>query len=192
MKRKLILGVVLLVILVAIFGVLPMSVAKRTIPSDAIKIVEVDVIRQPSEFVASGGCAATSTTIFSNTTAKKLTLKLLGVQAGLGNWTNIEAGYFTAVPFAIGPHGLAYEYPRFAALSPRPWRFRLQVCEEVTGAERTILAGQIGVRRFVSRIQHHPFWSPAVNGTTYFGHRTEMIAGEDRDWPKIAGDPSVR
>jgi hypothetical protein len=191
MKRKIIFGAVLLVVVVAIFGVVSWSTAKRAVPSDAIKVVGVDVIPQPSEFVASGGCAATSAIIFSNTTAKTLTVKLLEVQAGIGIWTNTDAGYFTAIPFSIAPHGLAYEYPRFRTLSPRPWRFRLRVCEEVTGSERMLLAGQIGLRRFATRIQRRPFWSPFVNGTTYFGHQTELIVGEDQDWPKMAGDRSV-
>jgi hypothetical protein len=192
MKRRIISGSVLLLVLVAIFGVLSMSMAKRTVSADAIRVVEVNVIRQPSEFVTSGGYAATSIVVVSNTTPKSLTVKLLGVEAGIGSWTNVDAGYFTAIPFSIAPHGLAYEYPRFEKLTPRPWRFRLKVCEELKGPERAMLMGQLASRRFISRIQRRPFWSPFVSGTNYFGHETVVVVGEDQDWPKLAGDRSVR
>ena len=75
MRKKLIIGVVLLVVFVVIFGVLPMSVGKRSVPSNAITLLDVE-----RENVR------TASILLTNTTRKAITVEFVSMQIGPGEW----------------------------------------------------------------------------------------------------------
>jgi hypothetical protein len=66
------------------------------------------------------------------------------------------------------------------------------VCEELKGPERAFMSGRYGVQRLVEKMTNSKTLNPYVRGTTYFGHKTDIIIDENSDLPKVAGDRSVR
>src|ERR1051326_1829921 len=152
MKRKIIWGAVLLFVLVTIFGVLPMSMAKRVIAKDAVKIVELNYTRLQVDpavkgpvFVLRGGAivgisAGTATLTFTNTTTNWIELQFVSLQAGGSQWTNYYAPFAQATFHAmLGPQRSTSQNIEFQELPPpRPWRFRIVAKEKLRGKERPV------------------------------------------------------
>jgi hypothetical protein len=182
MKRKIIILAVLLVVVAVIFGVLPMSVGKRRVPSGSIVLLDV------GHLVFAYGTLKKASLLLTNMTSRAILVENVAVETEPGKWM-----FSGNPPMIIFPHNSAAVSLWFdnAAAPVRPWRFKLKVGEELKGPERALMAGQYGVRRFVGRMNNRPTPNPYARGTNYFGHQTEMVIGEDQDWPKMPGDRSA-
>jgi hypothetical protein len=105
MRRKIIIGAVLVVVLVVIFGVVPMLTPRHVISPNAIKVVEV------WEFgilpTRPGAKVRTCPVVFSNTTSKTLLVQSIGLRVEPGPWA-LSLG-----PFAIAPFSSTTVFPMF-------------------------------------------------------------------------------
>jgi hypothetical protein len=188
MRRKIIFGAVLIVVIAAIFGVLSMSVAKRRVPSGAIAFVDVGPTTSSAGTPMIGGTVAASSVSLTNTSSKALFVEFVSMQIEPGKWHNEnDPFFFRTGPFVVPPHGSKSVVLSFPVAPPaHPWLFRLKVREELKGPERALMAGEVGLRRLVNRLNGGPR-GPVFSSVAYYGHRTEIIVSEDRDGPKVAG-----
>jgi hypothetical protein len=187
MRRKIIVGAALFV--VAILAAF-ISSPRRGIGPDAVRVLEVSKPVEQQGVRLAGGFV-----VLTNSTAKSLAIEILSIQAKNQQSTTNYNVFGTAQPMVVmRPHS-SYK-AKIAFFDPPPpgaWRFRLRVAEQVKGIERGFVVAESLVKDVGSRPPGVSIWAWArvEMRVEHYRHATEIVVGEDRDGPKMAGDRSV-
>jgi len=168
-KRKLIVGAVLIVAILAAF----ISSSRRGVGPDALRVFQV---REPVG--QQGFQLATGFVVFTNITAKNLAVQIVSIGEDR-EWamTNfVTPATVIMLPHSVYEQGLAFPGPRPTG----PWRFRLRVYTEVKGVERAFFAAEYFAMRLVGKPSGGTLGTRFKTRGTYYGHRTEIILDADR------------